>query len=105
MPQVISGSACLYLFCFWVISLPIHLLSVVFIALTTCACHTGCRVSVQTTLQDFPHVELFWALQRHSELRFEPAWSSVGSMHAIHPLIAPSFLPVLCPCLAHCAVP
>ena len=46
MPQVISGFACSCLFCFWVISLPTCLLSAVFGILTTCAHHTGCRVSV-----------------------------------------------------------
>jgi hypothetical protein len=34
----------------------------------------------QIAQQDFPHAELFLALERHSELRFKPAWSSVGAM-------------------------
>jgi hypothetical protein len=62
------------------------LLSAVFGALTTCACHARYLISVQTAPQGFPHAELFGALQRHSELRFEPAWSSVGvlCMQLIH---------------------
>jgi hypothetical protein len=66
-----------------------------------------CVNMANPAIQGFPHAELFWALQRHSELLFEPAWSSLGVLYMrLIPVSRPHFYPCCTRIwLACCVVP